>query len=84
MKNVFVIQADYYMWSQKKGEYTRKMYLGTNPDRVYVFDHTIKDRTKKFATAKEAGEYLDRFLNNTPQRCNYETVRILEVISHDE
>ena len=81
---MFVIQANYYFWSQKKGEYSRWMYLGITPDRVYVFDYQIKERTKKFSTAKEAGEYLDKFLNNTPQRCNYSTVRILEIREEEE
>lgn len=78
-KNIFVIQAEYYMWSEEKGEYTEWLYLGTNDRIIYVFDDTIEQRTKKFATAKEAGEYLDKFLKNTPSRCNYDKTRIVEV-----
>ena len=79
----YAIQVSYYMYnSETDTEYEQWMYLGIKGEhRIFVFDFNVEERTKLFDSAKEAGEYIDKFfgLDKIEQRCSFNTVRLVEV-----
>jgi len=76
----YAIQASYYMWdSIKDAEYEEWLYLGLD-DHIFVFDESIKKRTKLFQTASEAGAYLDKYFGSDKmQRSSFSMIRIVEL-----
>lgn len=78
----YAIKADYYMWSEEKGEHTEELYLALEgPKKLFVFEEDITERTKLFDTAREAGEYIDArdSLNGKGMRMSFKSLKIVEV-----
>lgn len=80
MDYVYVIMASYYMCDSDDNEWEQWLYLGIEGEhRIFIFTEDIEDRTKKFGTATEAGEYLDKHFGKEKMRCSFNTLRIVEV-----
>ena len=76
----YAIMADYNMWDEEKGEYSKWMYLGTEGKlRLFVFEEEINENTKLFDTATEAGKYIDKHFGSKEGRICYNSVRLVEV-----
>lgn len=79
----YAIQVSYYMYnSETDEEYEEWLYLALEGKlKIFVFRDEIDEETKLFDTAKEAGEYVDKYFGADDQRINYSKVRIVEVKS---
>lgn len=78
----YVLRANVYCENpndENDFDYTKPKYLGVEGEKkLYIFDEKIVGRTKVFATATEAGEYVDKHFRNA-QRCSYKTIDIVEI-----
>ena len=78
------IKADYYCWSEEKGEYTTPCFLYTDRSKlkILVFDESI-DRDdidlRVFDSEKEAKEYMKKHGWLDKPQCCFENPRIVEL-----
>ena len=77
----YAIQVSYYMYnSETDTEYEEWLYLALKgKNRIFIFEDEVNKKTKLFDTAREAGEYVDKYFGADEQRCSFSTVRIVEV-----
>lgn len=77
----YAIQVSYYMYDgTTDNEYEEWLYLALEgKHKIFIFEDEVNEKTKLFATAKEAGEYVDKHFGADNQRCSFSTVRIVEV-----
>lgn len=77
----YAIQVSYYMYdSETNAEYEQWLYLALKgKNKIFIFEDEVNRKTKLFDTAKEAGEYVDKYFGADEQRCSFSTVRIVEV-----
>lgn len=77
----YAIQVSYYMYdSETNAEYEEWLYLALKgKNKIFIFEDEVNKKTKLFDTAKEAGEYVDKYFGADEQRCSFSTVRIVEV-----
>jgi hypothetical protein len=66
--------------SETNAEYEEWLYLALKgKNKIFIFEDEVNEKTKLFDTAREAGEYVDKYFGADEQRCNFSTVRIVEV-----
>lgn len=77
----YAIQVSYYMYnSETNAEYEEWLYLALKgKNKIFIFEDEVNKKTKLFDTAREAGEYVDKYFGADYQRCSFSTVRIVEV-----
>ena len=82
----YCIKVDYYMWSEKKGEYTEPVYLSIDyvskrkdqtPANWIIFEEEIGPGLRIFDSKVEAISYMDERIKN-PSYC--ENQRVVKII----
>jgi len=80
---MYVIKVQRYAENPNNPEdidYTVPAYVGTEGKlKIFVLEDEMTENTKRFKTAKEAGEYVDKHFGADAQRISWKTVSIEEI-----
>ena len=75
----YALQMDLYMVSENAREYRKWHYLAVDSvSKAFHFETKITKETKLFDSAREAGEYLDKYWANK-SRYQFKSIKIVEV-----
>ena len=78
----YAIMVDYNVdYDEEKDEVIgMPMYLGLEGEhKLFIFNTEIIDSTKLFDSAKEAGEYVDKYLSDSNSQISFTNLKIVQI-----